>query len=302
MNSNRVYYTPRVEIGSEQYWADVAFIQSFYSYEDYLNYMKDEPDVENFLNKDMTRASRRKVTARRHRRSVKNSKIPNHKESITWKSDKACYKRARILQPQCVELENIMLDDFSNYYDLGCSFDTFSERLTYSVDFSKMFPTYGDYLYSIARNYVEQYSKTILGLEVSGLRISEHPTGNYSHPISAKYAKRTDCLFGKKKKKSQDKQAEFKVKKATEAAKIAEDTEAKKAAWATGFTTFNGEILDYSDEQSDSDEESIINVHGSYCSPRHRSSSHPIIVPRFAVKETKIQIKMVSTAFIPIFF
>lgn len=176
MNESRGFvFTPRVEIGSPQYKADVSFMKLFDSYESYLSYEADlqkpwtsyhpstTPTVttlddlcnssEETAIKDSTRAFRRNYTAVSH-------KHPNKKFSHLSKkhgSHSAVYKRARILQPQCVSLVHVSFAVVGQSKEFVDLFGSYEEYLDYLYDcYSSNEPATPDFY-----------------LEVSGLRISE---------------------------------------------------------------------------------------------------------------------------------
>lgn len=134
------------------------FLRQFVDYEEYLSFLSyiysdygclvSEPIVIEGSNKDMARAHRRERTAVCHRRSA---------EKPNGSNKSALYKRARILQPQCISLELVRFVDKGHTKAILSLFDSHDDYLDYLAD-----------CYNSNEPVAPDFS-----LEVNGLRISE---------------------------------------------------------------------------------------------------------------------------------
>ncbi len=153
LNALRIYYSCNS--------VTVAFfLRQFVNYEEYLNYLSylysdhghlvNEPVVINDSGKNMSRAHRRDRTSMHHRRSAEKSSGNNN---VTH------YKRARILQPQCISLELVHFVGEGHTSAILGLFDSHDDYLDYLAD------CYGS----------NEPAAPDFGFEATGLRISEQP-------------------------------------------------------------------------------------------------------------------------------
>lgn len=153
LNALRIYYACNS--------VTVAFfLRQFVNYEEYLNYLSylysdhgylvNEPIVINGSGKNMSRAHRRDCTSMHHKRSAE-------KSSASSNNNATHYKRARILQPQCISLEVVPFVDKGHTEAILGLFDSHDDYLDYLA-----------YCYNSNEPVAPDFS-----LEVNGLRISE---------------------------------------------------------------------------------------------------------------------------------
>lgn len=137
------------------------FLRQFVDYEEYLSFLSyiysdygclvSEPIVIEGSNKDMARAHRREHASMHHRRSAKKSRVNDF-------NDATIYKRARILQPQCISLEVVRFVDKGHTEAILSLFDSHEDYLDYLAD-----------CYGSNEPVAPDFS-----LEINGLRISQH--------------------------------------------------------------------------------------------------------------------------------
>lgn len=286
-NDIRRVRTPRVKKSSKRYRADIARMKLFYDYEDYLAYeeevviwcniqdailsVEDDPYEDCSSNNiSHSHLMRRRTTARCHRRFVDNSEILMHKADKEPQMRKETgYRRVRILQPQCAMLEDIRLDGYNNIEELAASFDSYFESRMYLVN--RDFPTYDEYLDYLTEIFISEEFCTSLKFDVSALRIAQRSPKNLQFTsFKAKaYKKRADCLYGKKKKASQ---------------KLSSANKSNGSA------------------KSENKDNEPVPERRSIYSNRKFSVLHAVSPHTDSVKESRVEISVVSCSIVPRFF